>query len=64
MRIVNKDKLGQKVANWIMSLDYDTKEDVLNEVIMRLIETEEVNWSDDRKCPYWDSNGEELGEYR
>lgn len=62
MPITDREKLERKVDKWIMSLNFDTKEIVLSQLIMRMIETEELRWSDDRKCPYWDSCGEELGE--
>jgi hypothetical protein len=56
------EELEVKIEKWIRGLSYETKEIVLTELIVRMIQAEEVGWSEHRQVPYWESCGEELGE--
>ena len=56
-------ELESKVAKWVETLEYNRKENIIVSLIIRLIQNDDVRWSEDRNCPYWESCGEELGEH-
>jgi hypothetical protein len=48
------------IREWVEKMHHDRKDDCLASLIERLIETEEIRWSDERKEFYWDSCGDPI----
>jgi hypothetical protein len=57
---MNKKTQYKKIQDWANSLSEDKARELLADLVERLIETEEIGFSEDRNTPHWDANGENI----
>ena len=63
MKKLNAD---DKLSEWIDSLDEEKKDEILFQLINRLIEAEDIRYvpqEGENKAPYWEANGDDIDDF-